>query len=64
MADKRNITREDILLRARLGAQGYQLEVKQPPQQATNGNMVLDGCDMVVPYFGLQSNPLSPLAQP
>ena len=61
MVEKRNISREDLLLKGRLGAEGYQLQVKQPPPQATSGNMVLDGCDMVVPFFGLQANPLSPL---
>ena len=50
MAEKRNITKEDILLRTRLGAEGARLEVKgpllwEPTAQITAPHIVLDGCD-------------------
>lgn len=44
MTEKRNITKEDVLLKARIG--GAQVEVTEPPRQATSGFMVLDGCDV------------------
>ncbi len=60
---KRNITKEDILLKARLGA--ARVEVKgpllwKPTASVLNPRIVLDGCDMVA-HIGMQSNPLSPL---
>ena len=60
---KRNITKDDILLKARLGAEGAQVEIKNPlPWQPSGGfqqpRMVLDGCDMVM-HLGLESNPNS-----
>jgi len=52
MPEKRNITKEDIFLKARLRAEGIRLEEKGPPiwkplHNAPGPFIVLDGCDMV-----------------
>ncbi len=52
MTEKRNITKEDVLLRTRLTAEGAQLEVKgpllwEPTAQLTAPHIVLDGCETV-----------------
>ncbi len=60
---KRNITKEDILLGARLGAARVEVNgplLWKPTQYVPNPMIVLDGCDIVA-TIGLQSNPLSPL---
>ena len=53
MTDKRNITKEDVLLKTRLGAEGTRLEIKGPllwerTDQTSSPHVVLDGCDVVV----------------
>jgi len=62
--EKRNITREDILLQMRLGTAGARVTVNGPlpwtPSMYVVGpRMVLDGCDMVM-HLGLLSNERSP----
>lgn len=52
MAGKRNITKEDVLLKTRLVAEGTRLAVKgpllwEPTDQAFSPRIVLDGCDVV-----------------
>ncbi len=53
MAGKRNITKEDILLKTKLLAEGARVEVKGPPLWqpsidgfASNPHIVFDGCDI------------------
>jgi hypothetical protein len=62
MSDKRKITKADILLEARLRAEGCQIEVKGLAKKWEHGNIyqavVLEGCDMVI---GLWHNPNSRL---
>lgn len=62
MTEKRNITKEDIFLEARLRAEGCQVEVKKVGKEWEHGNIyqsvVLDGCDIVM---GLWQNPASHL---
>ena len=49
MAEKRNITKEDIFLEARLRAEGVRIEVKKEPESGSiYRSIVLDGCDVVV----------------
>lgn len=62
MTEKRNITRDDILLKARLGSEGCLLEITGPPPwkpTTMNPNpgfrITLDDCDMVIP-LGPESN--------
>ena len=67
MAEKRNITKEDVLLKTRLLAEGVRYEVKGPSQWGAGSfdplsafpAIVLDGCDVVVLPFG--QNPRSRL---
>ncbi len=64
---KRNITKEDVLLKTRLLAEGVRYEAKGPPQWGTQTfdvlssfpDIVLDGCDVVVKPWG--QNPRSRL---
>jgi len=62
MTEKRNITKEDIFLEARLRAEGCRIEMKNPKKKWEHGNIyesvVLDGCDIVM---GLWHNPASHL---
>ena len=59
MGEKRNITREDIYLEARLRAEGCRIEVKKTfPAANAYQAVVLDGCDIVM---GLWQNPASHL---
>ena len=48
MAEKRNITKKDIRLEARLLSEGVRIEVKTPPERppAFFGTIVLDGCEI------------------
>jgi hypothetical protein len=48
MIEKRNITREDIYLEARLLSEGVRIEIKTPPEKppAFFGTIVMDGCDI------------------
>lgn len=54
MVEKRNITKEDILLEARLRAEGARVEVKKEAETGRNRvskalrPIVLDGCELVV----------------
>lgn len=48
MAQKRNITREDIFLKARLLSEGVQAEVKKPPENPDLRSIIaLDGCGIL-----------------
>jgi hypothetical protein len=48
MAEKRNITKDDILLKARLFSEGVRLEVKKHPEGGSPIRpIVLDGCEIV-----------------
>ena len=58
MAEKRNITREDIFLKARLLSEGVRVEEKRPPANGLRRTIVLDGCEMVTI---LRHNPYSRL---
>ena len=48
MAEKRNITKKDIHLEARLLSEGVRIAVKTPPERppAFFGTIVLDGCEI------------------
>jgi len=48
MTEKRNITKADILLEARLLSEGVRIEVKTPPDKspAFPGTIVMDGCEI------------------
>ena len=49
MTEKRNITKEDIFLKARLLSEGVRIEVKRPPEKGPAFRpFVLEGCDLVV----------------
>ena len=49
MSEKRNITKEDIFLKARMLSEGVRIKVKKPPKIGpTYRPIVLDGCDLVV----------------
>lgn len=49
MTEKRNITREDIFLKARILSEGVRIIVKKQPETGTVFRpFVLDGCDLVV----------------
>jgi len=60
MLEKRNITKEDIFLKARILSEGVRIKVKKPPERgATFRPFVLDGCDLVAmplpnPYSRLE----------
>ncbi len=64
MAEKRNITMEDIFLEARIRSEGARIEVKKEsetgrhPASRALRPIVIDGCEMVV---GLWENPTSRL---
>lgn len=58
MSEKRNITREDIFLKARLLSEGVRIEEKRPPENGIRRTIVLDGCEMVTI---LRQNPYSRL---
>lgn len=59
MAEKRNITKDDIFLEARLRAEGARIEVRKAPAAWSIVNaVVLDGCETVI---GLWPNPASRL---
>jgi len=47
--EKRNITKEDILLKARILSEGVRIKVKKQPERGTRPlpPLVLDGCDLV-----------------
>lgn len=48
MAEKRNITKEDIFLKARIISEGVRFEVKKPPETGRAFRpMVMDGCEIV-----------------
>lgn len=62
MAEKRNITKEDIFLEARLLSEGVRVRVKAPPKTplAFPGTIVLDGCEITTairpdPYSRLEA---------
>ncbi len=48
VAEKRNITKEDIFLKARLLSEGVRMEVKKPSEKWRNiyRSIVLDGCEL------------------
>jgi hypothetical protein len=49
--DKRNITEEDVFLKARILSEGVRLNVKKQPEKGTNlfqRPFVMDGCDLVM----------------
>ena len=49
MTEKRNITKDDIFLKARILSEGVRLKVKKPPEIGSPFRpFVLDGCDLVV----------------
>ena len=49
MTEKRNITKEDIFLKARMLSEGVRITVKKQPEKGTrNRPFVMDGCDLVV----------------
>jgi len=48
MTEKRNITKEDIFLKARILSEGVRVKVKKPPEKGYAFRpFVLDGCDLV-----------------
>jgi hypothetical protein len=52
MSEKRNITKEDIFLKARILSEGIRLKVKKSPEKGTVFRpIVFDGCDLVVTSF-------------
>jgi len=65
MPEKRNITKEDIFLEARVRSEGVQIEIKKAspdwqPDMASlyENNVILDGCYIVI---GVWNNPASHL---
>lgn len=58
MTDKRNITKEDIYLKARLNAEGVRYRVESSGKKKGAGGFILDGCELPVAAF---SNPFSRL---
>lgn len=60
MTEKRNITKEDIFLKARMLSEGVRLKLKKPPEKGSPYRpVVLEGCDLVVqplpnPYSRLE----------
>ncbi|MHA2006958.1 MAG: radical SAM protein [Promethearchaeota archaeon] len=49
MTEKRNITKEDIFLKARMLSEGVRIKVNKPPEKGmVLRPVVLDGCDLVV----------------
>ena len=70
MSEKRNITREDVLLRTRLNMEGARYT--DPKESASlgltelggavwNSRIALDGCEMVIPFIRMGENPRSRL---
>lgn len=61
MTEKRNITKEDVLLKLRIRGAG--VEVKQPPTTTTpwGSRAVLDGTDIVLPLLTMLPNPRADL---
>lgn len=57
MSDKRNITKEDIYLKARVLAEGIRYDAKDPSKKG-RGAIVLDGCELPLVAF---PNPYSRL---
>ena len=65
MTERRNISKEDVLLKTRLMSEGVRLDIKGPPQWgaptqdavSSFPGIVLAGCDVVVTAFG--ENPRS-----
>jgi len=58
MTEKRNITREDVLLKLKLQIQGAGVEVKQPLAPTPWGSrVILDDTDMVLPLLTMLPNP-------
>ena len=63
MTEKRNITKEDIFLKARILSEGVRIEVKKLPEKGMSRvrrPLVLDGCDIVTflipnPYSRLEA---------
>ena len=59
MTEKRNITKEDIFLKARILSEGIRVKVKKQPEKGSPYRpFVMDGCDLVV---SLLPNPYSRL---
>lgn len=59
MTEKRNITKEDIFLKARILSEGIRVKVKKQPEKGSPYRpFVMDGCDLVV---SLLQNPYSRL---
>jgi len=59
VTEKRNITKEDIFLKARILSEGIRVKVKKQPEKGSPYRpFVMDGCDLVV---SLLSNPYSRL---
>ncbi|MHA2009245.1 MAG: radical SAM protein [Promethearchaeota archaeon] len=50
MPEKRNITKEDIFLKARMLSEGVRIKVKKQPERSIRIRrpVVLDGCDLVI----------------
>ncbi|KKK46566.1 hypothetical protein LCGC14_0728690 [marine sediment metagenome] len=49
MTEKRNITKEDIFIKARMLSEGVRIKVKNQPEKGSrNRPFVMDGCDLVV----------------
>ncbi|MEE9213636.1 MAG: radical SAM protein [Thermodesulfobacteriota bacterium] len=49
MAEKRNITKDDIFLKARMLSEGVRVNVKNQPEKGTTYRpFVMEGCDLVV----------------
>lgn len=58
MTEKRNITKEDIYLKARINAEGVRYRGETPGKKRGEGGLILDGCELPVSTF---SNPFSSL---
>ncbi len=58
MADKRNITKEDIYLKARINAEGVRYRIEETGKRKGAGGFILDGCELPVTAF---PNPFSRL---
>lgn len=58
MTDKRNITKEDIYLKARLNAEGVRHRVGTTGKKKGDGGFILDGCELPIMAF---PNPFSRL---
>ncbi len=70
MTEKRNITKQDVLLRTRLdteGARYLKVEGSLPKDPSiiatlmTNRRIALDGCGAVIPFLRIRPNPRSRL---